>query len=426
MKNLSKSMMQKKLVEYISQLPHTDRSLSQIREQSIVHAKTFDKYKWRVSKYLDYDTVIPEFEMDQVFTSRSGIHLQQKSQKRNLYITYNGAKAVCESVTEGVEIMDISEGLTRYSFLIKSYLEKRHVDRNESKLDILASSLVTNGMFIYVHDNACIEDTTIYVYESIGDEQVVDNRYNLVIIGKNNKVDIIHERLPIEFTGESLCNVSEDVFVNESSVCNYVNISTFAQNIFQTDSRNVYIAAHATANYFDFLLGGKAINQKIFSYLEGVDALFNLRGGSFATDEQVFETYALINNRAKSTSGKILYKNLVDNKAKLLFDGLIRVEKGADFTDSYLEDHTIMLSPYALSDSIPGLEIEANEVKASHGATIGSIDQDQLYYANSRGLDDSQAKKLLIEGFIHPIIDGLGDEKLKDRLMIYFSQKLHI
>ena len=115
------------------------------------------------------------------------------------------------------------------------------------------------------------------------------------------------------------------------------------------------------------------------------------------------------------TYNNVLAKGTVTDKATSVFRGLIKIEKAAQQTDSYLADHTLLLSNDALANSIPSLQIEANDVKASHGATVGQIDEEQLFYLASRGLDRSEAEQLIVSGFFEPLTAKIQDKEFQEK-----------
>ncbi len=398
--------------------------LTDSREKGL---SNLDTSSWSSSKYFDYGSIfsnytIPMFIGDDDINQ---IRIKQKegNGKKNVYVSYNGNGVLAESTQKDIVITSIQEGIDLYPMIVKEHIAKRR-EKKLSKDALLALYGFKSGYFVYIPENVCPELTDIFLYSSLDKPELVELSYNLIIIGKGNNVRLVEEKIPVAFEGESTRVLYTEIFAHENATCRYIHLGTESSQIYQLETKDIYLDMDSSVSYTDILLGGKTTSQNISSYLVGDRSVFSLHGIAVSGGEQVCETKTLINNIGKGTSGRILYKNIVDGKSKLRFDGLIKVEKTGMFTDSYLEDHTILLSKEAFTDSVPGLEIEANEVKASHGATVGKMDDSLLFYIKSRGLPEVEAKKLILSGFIRPVLDELNDNASEDRILTYFRNKM--
>ncbi|OGF67593.1 MAG: hypothetical protein A2Y62_17985 [Candidatus Fischerbacteria bacterium RBG_13_37_8] len=142
-------------------------------------------------------------------------------------------------------------------------------------------------------------------------------------------------------------------------------------------------------------------------------------------DEQYFNFSNYLYHYAPATKGEIIMRGVLKDEAHSVFNGMATIQKYAQNSDSYLSDHVLLLSPDARSDSIPSLEIEANQVKASHSASVGQIDEDMIYYLASRGFEDVMAKKLIVEGFLEPLTSQIALSDLHDKFLKSIEQKWH-
>jgi Fe-S cluster assembly protein SufD len=127
---------------------------------------------------------------------------------------------------------------------------------------------------------------------------------------------------------------------------------------------------------------------------------------------------------APDTTSDLFFKGVLDDSARSVWRGVIRVDKGAQKTDAYQENRNLLLTPQAHADSIPGLEIEANDVRCTHGATIGQIDKLQLFYLTSRGLSRQEAEQLIVRGFFQPVLDRIGSDEVRETLAAAIDQRL--
>jgi len=149
---------------------------------------------------------------------------------------------------------------------------------------------------------------------------------------------------------------------------------------------------------------------------EDVEVVFG--GGS-----QMFDIVTDLTHQAPSTTGSVLARGVLRDKSRLVFKGMIRIEKGAKNSRSYLAEHAMILSKNARADAIPGLEIETNEVKATHSGSVAQIDEEQVFYLTSRALSDSEAKKLIIVGFLHPAVQRIPSRTVRAGIQYLIEEK---
>ncbi len=173
-------------------------------------------------------------------------------------------------------------------------------------------------------------------------------------------------------------------------------------------------------------LGAKFSHGRIHTSLDGPGSTMFMNGVYVATDRQHMEIDSFTDHIAPHTKGDVLYRGIIRDRAHTIFDGLIKVEKTAQLTDSYLANHNLLLSPKARADSLPTLEIEANNVRCTHGATVGQLDTEQLFYMQSRGLSRVEAERLIVTGFVQPVLDRLPDGGLRARVTAAIHAKLAI
>jgi Fe-S cluster assembly protein SufD len=172
------------------------------------------------------------------------------------------------------------------------------------------------------------------------------------------------------------------------------------------------------------LLGGKLLRQHTDTELEGQGAAMDMVGIFLASDRQHMDIDSFTDHIAPHTKGDVLYRGIIRDRARTIFQGLIKVQKAAQQTDSYLANHNLLLSPKARADSIPTLEIEANDVRCTHGATVGRVDEEQLFYLRSRGLSHDEAERLIVAGFVEPVLARIPAGPLRDHTRMAVEGKL--
>jgi Fe-S cluster assembly protein SufD len=163
-------------------------------------------------------------------------------------------------------------------------------------------------------------------------------------------------------------------------------------------------------------LGSKVTLAHIGATLSGNGSAAELVGVFFTDHDQRFSIQTLSDHAALSTNAETLVKGVLTDESRVEFDGMIRVRPGAQQTASFLSDHNLLLSKKARAEAIPGLEIGANQVSASHGATSGQIDEEQLFYLMVRGIRREEAERIIVQGFFEPVLQRIPLENLRNRL----------
>jgi Fe-S cluster assembly protein SufD len=158
--------------------------------------------------------------------------------------------------------------------------------------------------------------------------------------------------------------------------------------------------------------------------LVGAGSSTDIVGVFFLDDTQHHDTYTLMNHIAPFTTGDLLFKGALQGRSRSVFEGLIKIHRDAQNVASYLHEKTLVLSHDARADSIPSLEIEANEVRASHGATISKIDPEQLFYLMAHGLPEDEARRLIVNGFFAPVMERIPLDSVREHLSGKISDKV--
>ena len=160
------------------------------------------------------------------------------------------------------------------------------------------------------------------------------------------------------------------------------------------------------------------------SYLADRGAHVKVTGAYFLRGTEHADYDTTQEHAAPDTTSDLYFKGVLDDRARSVWRGVIRVDKGAQKTDAYQENRNLLLTPQAHADSIPGLEIKANDVRCTHGATIGQIDKLQLFYLTSRGLSRREAEQLIVRGFFQPVLDRIGSDEVRETLAAAIDQRL--
>ena len=325
------------------------------------------------------------------------------------------------NLPKGVIICSLSEAFKQHAELIKPYLEQMNISNADMALNTL---LAQDGMFIYIPDGVQLEKPIQLVNLMYGKVDMMAVSQNLAIIGENAKaqvlvcdhaygeeVNYLSNRLTQVFVGK---NSTYEHYKLESSSSKTTNISTL--QIYQEEGSQVLSNLITLAN-------GKTHNR-VEANLNGKGAYLSLNGLGLGQDSEKIENHTFINHNVAGATSNELFKYILDDNSVGDFYGLIKVLKDAQQTQAYQTNRNLCLSKEARMHTCPQLEIYADDVKCNHGATVGQLDENALFYMRARGIDPAEAKMLLMFAFVHDVLDNVRIEPLKDRLQLLIERRL--
>jgi Fe-S cluster assembly protein SufD len=228
----------------------------------------------------------------------------------------------------------------------------------------------------------------------------------------------IVEEYNSNFEGEqpSLLSDVVEVHAKREARVEFSNLQDLGQNVWNITDKNAVYANDGSVTFVTADLGGKVNLETVGAGLKGNGSAGELVGVFFADHDQRFAIHTLSDHIGLSTNAETLVKGVLTDTSRVEFDGMIRVRQNAQQTASFLSAHGLMLSKQARGEFIPGLEIAANEVSASHGATSGQIDEEQLFYLMVRGIPRAEAERIVVQGFFEPVLQRIPLESLRIRL----------
>lgn len=380
--------------------------------------------RWRFSgiKNIDLDTFRPASEstpeQKEALLARS--NLVTKGAGRlvfadNRVIAFDPAAQ--ELLDKGVVWMPLSQAFKEHPELVQKYFLAEDQKLGSDKLLALHNAFFQDGAFLYVPKGVEIKDP-LCAYYWCGDCEEAVFPHTLLVAEDNAKVDFV------DYYGsakETACCPSLSIATGTihagsgAQVFRKIvqNLSPTAQS-FQVEANAA--GRDASVKTIAVNLGATYARLENQTRVAGPGADVKMYSLTVATGEQEFDQRTLQTHAAPHATSDLLYKNALMDDARTIFSGMILVEPDAQQTDAYQTNRNLLLSPTAEACSLPGLEIEANDVKCSHGATTGEIDSDQLYYLRARGIPKKIAEQLLVFGFFEEIIEKIDNEELKDNL----------
>jgi Fe-S cluster assembly protein SufD len=276
-----------------------------------------------------------------------------------------------------------------------------------AKFAALHEAFVMSGTFVYVPKGVEVE-LPIEIFHWLHGENAAAFPHTLLIADELAKVTVIeHFRSAHPDRGGFACGVN-DLVVGRGAKLNYVCTQNWNEKALAIQINSTSVAREASALSLNVNLGGAYSRLESLSRLVGEGARSDMLAVSVANNSQEFDARTLQDHLSPHTTSDLLYKNSLNDRARNTFGGLIRVEPHAHFTDAYQTVRNLLLSDDAEANSMPGLEILADNVKCSHGATSGQLSENEMFYLLSRGIPASVAKQLLVSGFLNEVVDRLN------------------
>src|SRR6267143_392611 len=305
-----------------------------------------------------------------------------------------------ELKSKGLVICSIQDAIKDHSDKIKKSLEL--TDPKTDKYTALNNAFFNSGIFIYIPRNLILEKT-IHLISSLSMDQTSTISRNVVMGEENCKAAIVQELYAPNSTKQQAYLELLDVIVNQNAELDLITLQAMDQEAINFSTRKANIGRDGRMNWYLGLFGSLLSRYKIDNYLTGIGANATDTEVVFGNKNQSFDITSNLVHVAPSTTGRVLEKSVLKDTSKSLFKGMIRIEKEAHHAESYLSGHSILLDKGAKSDSIPGLEIFTNDVKATHSASVAQIDDEHLFYLGTRCLNKSDAQKIIVEGFLEPL-----------------------
>ncbi|MEP6699055.1 MAG: Fe-S cluster assembly protein SufD [Verrucomicrobiota bacterium] len=306
----------------------------------------------------------------------------------------------------GVLLMPLERALIEHEDLFRKHFMAQPATLGSTKFAALHEAFVRSGTFVYVPRGVEVE-LPIEIFHWLHGENVAIFPHTLLIADDLAKVTVIeHFRSADAARSGFSCGVN-DLVAGQGAKINYICAQNWNGKVLSIQINTTTAQRDASALSLNVHLGGAYSRFESLSRLTGEGARSDLLAVCVADGAQEFDARTLQNHISPHTTSDLLYKNALTDRARNTFGGLIRVEPHAHFTDAYQTVRNLLLSDDAEANSMPGLEILADNVKCSHGATSGQLNEDEMFYLLARGIPPLVAKQLLVSGFLNEVVDRL-------------------
>ncbi|MBY8963389.1 Fe-S cluster assembly protein SufD [Flavobacterium sp. D11R37] len=327
---------------------------------------------------------------------------------------------------DGLDVCLMSSAMTKpkYKEVIDEYFNK--AANKADSLTSLNTAFSCEGAYINIPKNKVADKPVEIVYLSTGNEAalMVQPR-NLIIVGRNAQVQIIERHQSLN-SNPVLTNSVTEIFVDERAMADYYKIQNDVLTANLIDNTYISQKKDSIASVHTFSFGGNITRNNLNFYHEGEHVESTLKGITIIGEKQLVDHYTLVNHAQPNCVSHQNYKGIFDDNATGVFNGKIFVEKEAQKTDAFQQNNNVLLSDKATINAKPQLEIFADDVKCSHGCTIGQLDESAMFYMQSRGIPKKEAKALLMYAFSNEVIESIKIPELKNRITKLIASKLGV
>jgi len=326
---------------------------------------------------------------------------------------------------QGVIFMGLEEAIEKHPDLVKEYLFTKVMSPRYSKFAALNGAFWSGGAFLYVPRNVEVQ-IPVRAFFNVNAPDLAIFQHNLIVLDENASAEFVEVYQSENEEYKTLNSGITEIFLNDSARLNFTALQNWSENVYDLSNKRAYISRDAKITWVIATFGGKLTKNHIDSICDAPGAEANAQGLYFLDENQHLDVGVLLKLNSPHTHADSFYKGALKGKSRSVFQGLIRIEKGAQDVGAFLENKNLLLARGARADSIPVLEIESDDVKASHGATVGRIDDNQMFYLMSRGLSRKQAERVIVSGFFENVIKHIGSENTKNMIHKLIEQKIRL
>jgi Fe-S cluster assembly protein SufD len=335
-----------------------------------------------------------------------------------------GPPALLPGLAEkGVRFLSFDEALRQLPDLLQQHFMAQPARLGSKKFAALHKAMVRSGSVLVMPPGLEINEPFEVLHYHYGEGAAIFP-HTLIIAGPGSRATLIDRFRSVEPEQIGLAIGVNDLVVQDGANLTYVSVQEWGRAMVSVQVNATVVGRDAAAINLALNLGGKYSRLESQSRMAAPGARSDMLSISVADDKQEFDQRTLQDHLQPSTTSDLLYKNALDSEAKTIFSGLIKVERGAHRTDAYQKVRNLLLSDDAEADSMPGLEILADEVRCTHGATSGQVEPEELFYLRSRGISEEGAKKLIVRGFLHEVLERLQDKAVIEALEPALERRL--
>jgi Fe-S cluster assembly protein SufD len=317
--------------------------------------------------------------------------------------------------SQGVVFDTIGRTASAYPDPVRDALGQAGVTASEEKIATLAAAFMGGGAYVYVPRGVQIA-FPLQSFRWISRGGIAVFPSTVIVAEEGASVTYIDHYRSAALDGPALAAANVEIYAHPASNVSYLAVQDWSPTVWHFNIQRGLVQRDATLRSLAATLGGTVSRSVVESILDGPGAHSEMLGVYFGDGDQHFDHRSLQEHRAPNSSSDLYYKGALKGRSSAVYSGLIHIAKEAQKTDSQQANRNLILSNEAKADSIPLLEIEANDVRCSHGVSVGPPDEDQRFYLESRGLDHDEAEQLIVKGFFQEVLDRVRVPEIRDAL----------
>ncbi|MEM0482418.1 MAG: SufD family Fe-S cluster assembly protein [Nitrososphaerota archaeon] len=317
-----------------------------------------------------------------------------------------------ELAGKGVVVETLWDALRRRPELVEKMLTEYCFRPEEDKLVGLIYSAINSGLVVYIPDKLD-KDVKVRLIWLTGEDNGVTSAVTLVYAGADSRVSVLEEHYSYGAGEKSFVGHIITIFCGENSSVKHALFNNLSSNTEVAIYRRSYTMNYASQTWIGADLGGGVSKSHVDNILVGNGARADTLEVAMASGSQRLDVTANLIHKGEGTTGRVMVKGLGLDTSRIIFKGIIKIERSAKNTSAYLAEHAMLLSPSARADAIPGLEIESDNVKATHSASVSQVDPEHIWYLMTRGLSRDEAIRLVAMGFFEPVISQIDVSEVR-------------
>ncbi|MEZ4972298.1 MAG: Fe-S cluster assembly protein SufD [Cyclobacteriaceae bacterium] len=344
----------------------------------------------------------------------------------NVVVFSNGRYDESQSslkAVKGLTILQLKQAINEKSEIIETHF--KNFPRSKDPFGLLNAAGWQDGLFVHVEKNIAVSSPLVVINQHDTNEGKVSSHSRLLVLIEQSAEFSIIEKTNTNGTLPAFHSLNEEIKVQANASFKYYKIQNDPGELVQVSNTTIYQENSSRTDTYTFTLDGKLIRNNLSILIDGEGCESHFFGLYLTKGEALVDNHTVVDHMKPNSFSNELYKGLMDEKSKGVFNGKIYVRPHAQKTNAFQSNRNILLSDTATINTKPQLEIWADDVKCSHGCTTGQLDEEALFYLQSRGIPKSTAKAMLLYAFAGEVLEAITDEKLREYIDGVVSERLH-
>lgn len=381
----------------------------------------------RFAPYADIDSAVSDLGAFARTEREGAIQFGEADQRAGIYASRDGSKAFVEAdpslAEKGVIFTDLNTAVHEHPDLVREHFMTQAVPTDFGKFEALHAAMWQGGAFLYVPKGVSVElPFRAFAFGETAGASIFT--HSLVVLEEGAEAFFVDAYQSETQEEASFASAVVELIVGNDANLRYVQVQDWGRNTWNFMTERSILGRDSELKNLQVTLGSKFSKNSVGSHLRGENGLAEMLGIFFGDGDQFFDHHTWQLHESPLATSDLEYKGAMKEKSRSVYSGLIKVAEGAQRTDAYQQNRNLVLSRTARADTIPNLEIEANDVRCTHGATVSQVEDEHLFYLMARGIPKSEAQKLIVEGFFRPVIDRIPVEEIQDFLQAAIARKV--